>query len=304
MSEEKSHHIYVYSPSGAVRDQASFKRGIRFLERKGCTVEVDASALSRHQRFAGSDEERLAAIVRAAESRADVVLISRGGYGLTRLLPKLPYQLLSQAVERGTRFVGFSDFTALQLGLFAKTGAETWSGPALCEGFGASEPDDIMVDCFFDLLHSHAEGCGWRVPKASPELSISDAVLWGGNLSTVCSLVGTPFFPNVSNGILFFEDVGEHPYRIERQLTQLLHAGILQRQKAVVFGQFTGYQLGSHDRGFKLQTVFNWLGDHSDVPILTNLPFGHVPTKVLLPFGRKVDLTVSGRDAFLIWGDL
>lgn len=128
------------------------------------------------------------------------------------------------------------------------------------------------------------------------------STLWGGNLAVLCSLVGTPFLPQIKGGILFLEDVAEHPYRIERMLTQLLHAGILGAQKAIVLGQFTQYKLGSHDKGFKLATVVNWLRGQVKAPVLTNLPFGHVPTKVLLPVGAQVDLAVEGRDAFLLWG--
>ncbi|MDT8991644.1 LD-carboxypeptidase [Curvibacter sp. APW13] len=296
-------HIYIYSPSGAVRDRAAFRRGVRFLEKQGYRVEVDRDALSRSQRFAGSDQTRLEAVTRAAESGADIALIARGGYGLTRLLPSLPYELLSQAIARGTRFVGFSDFTALQLALFAQTGATTWSGPALCESFGVEEPDDIMVDCFADLVQRRGEGSGWRLPQARSPLMIKDAVLWGGNLATLCALVGTPYMPSIDGGVLFLEDVGEHPYRIERQITQLLHTGILGRQRAIVMGQFTGYQLSYHDRGFKLASVLEWLGTQTSVPVLSNLPFGHVPTKVLLPFGKRVDLVVEGRDALIVWGD-
>jgi muramoyltetrapeptide carboxypeptidase len=118
------------------------------------------------------------------------------------------------------------------------------------------------------------------------------------------SLLGTPHFPDVKGGILFLEDVAEHPYRLERMMTQLLHAGVLARQKAIVLGQFTDYALTSHDRGFKMQTVVNWLRQKIKAPILTNLPYGHVPTKVLLPVGAKTDLSVDGRDALLVWGHL
>jgi muramoyltetrapeptide carboxypeptidase len=119
--------------------------------------------------------------------------------------------------------------------------------------------------------------------------------------------------PHVDGGILFLEDVNEHPFRIERMLTQLLHAGILGKQRAVVLGQFNRYKLAQgHDRGFKLSTVVEWLrsqlssqpftaGQSCAVPVLTGLPFGHVPTKVLLPVGRPVDLVVQGRDALMFW---
>lgn len=316
-------HIYLYSPSSAVRDKAAFRRGVALLKRLGHEVEIDPDALRSHMRFAGDDETRVAAITRAAASGADVALITRGGYGLTRILPTLPYRQIARAVDKGTQFVGLSDFTALQCAVLAKTGTTTWAGPALGEDFGAETPDDIMLACFDDLLDGHGEGSGWRLPvrdlpalarrlparaatptdaEEGPSLHIRKATLWGGNLSVLCSLVGTPWLPAVRNGVLFLEDVNEHPYRIERQLTQLLEAGILGSQKAVLLGSFNRYKPVPHDRGFKLQTVVDWLRSRLKLPVLTGLPFGHVPTKVLLPVGQPVDLLVEGRDALIFWG--
>ena len=310
-----STHIYIYSPSGAVRDKSAFKRGIRRLQKLGYDVEVDPDALSSHMRFAGDDTTRLAAIHRAATSGADIALISRGGYGLTRILGDIQYDTVSSAVAKGTQFVGLSDFTAFQLAVLAKTGDVTWAGPALCEAFGqVEEPDEIMQDCFHDLALGQGEGTGWRqhavrvtkfeqqVPVAPQTWDTSDATIWGGNLTIVSSLLGTPFFPKMENGILFLEDISEHPYRIERALTQLLHAGVLASQKAIVLGQFTEFKLNSHDKGFSLKAVVNWLRSQIKVPVLTNLPFGHVPTKVLLPVGAKAELSVDGRDVMMVWG--
>ncbi|MDP3826936.1 MAG: LD-carboxypeptidase, partial [Polaromonas sp.] len=303
-------HIYIYSPSSAVRDKAAFKRGVRRLTTLGYEVELDETALSSHQRFAGDDDTRLAAIARAAASGADVALISRGGYGLTRLLPHINYKALDKAVSRGTRFVGLSDFTALQNALLAKTGAVSWAGPALGEDFGTEgQPDDIMEACFDDLITGQGEGTGWRLPKiatksgadgawqpgAEGKFGVKSAVLWGGNLAVLCSLVGTPYLPQVKGGILFLEEVHEHPYRLERMLTQLLHAGVLAQQKAIVLGQFTNYKLVPHDKGFKLATVVAWLQRQIKAPVLSGLPFGHVPTKVVLPVGAKVALAVEER---------
>lgn len=317
-------HIYIYSPSGAVRDKAAFKRGVRRLQSLGHEVEVDVDALSSHMRFAGDDTTRLAAIHRAAASCADVALISRGGYGLTRILGDIHYKELAKAIEHGTQFVGISDFTALQLALLTKTGAISWAGPALCEGFGvggkpdtldghghdkAQVPDDIMEDCFNDMVTGQGEGTGWRQNRETdaPQdaiVRVRDAMIWGGNLAILTSLIGTKYFPEIKGGILFLEDVGEHPYRIERMLTQLLHAGVLAKQKAILFGQFTEYKLSTHDKGFKLQSVVQWLRTQTKTPILTNLPYGHVATKVLLPVGAKGELLAEGRDVMLVWGHL
>ena len=302
-------HIYIYSPSGAVRDKAAFKRGVHRLTQLGHQVELDTDALRRFTRFAGDDATRLAAIHRAADSGADVALISRGGYGLTRILPGIAYKAVAKSIERGTHFMGLSDFTAFQTALLAKTGASTWAGPALGEDFGAEQPDDIMEACFHDVLSGQGEGTGWRFSKTTAlnyeskraGVWVKDAVLWGGNLSVLVSLLGTPYFPNVKGGILFLEDIAEHPYRIERMLTQLLHAGVLARQKAIVLGQFTQFKLTPHDSGFKLQTVIDRLRTQVKAPVLTDLPFGHVATKVCLPVGKAVSLVVQERDALLLW---
>lgn len=306
-------HIYVYSPSGAVRDKKAFQRAVKRLEAMGHRVEVDTDALASSTRFAGDDETRLAAISRACQSGADVALISRGGYGISRLLHRIDYEQIATAIASGTRFVGLSDFTALQLALYAKTRAVTWAGPALVGDFGAADGvDDIMQDCFEDLLSGAGEGTGWRLSaekagtvtgaSASADVYIPKATLWGGNLAMLASLVGTPYLPKVKGGVLFIEDVGESPYKVERMLTTLLHAGVLAQQKAVVFGQFSDYQLNAHDKGFKLASVVQWLRTQIEAPVFTNLPFGHVPTKVLLPVGAQVSLSVEGRDALIYWG--
>ena len=297
--------IYLYSPSSAVRDKPAIRRAVARLKALGHEVELDPSVFATHMRFAGDDETRLAAIHRAADSGADVAMITRGGYGLTRLLPAIRYKAVRKAIERGTQFVGLSDFTAFQSALLAKEGAVTWAGPAAGEDFGVEgEPDEIMQACFEDLLAGHGEGTGWRLPaaEAAEKFRTVSGVLWGGNLSILAALCGTPWLPRVRGGILFIEDVHEHPYRVERMLTQLLHAGILGQQKAVVFGQFTNYRAVPHDRGFSLKTVQQWLRSQVKAPVLTGLPFGHVHTKVLLPVGAPVQLAVEGRDAFLVWG--
>lgn len=309
--------IYIYSPSGVVIDKTAYRRGIGFLEKQlECTVIQDPTSLAKHQRFAGNDSERIRAIERAASSGADVCLISRGGYGITRILAELPLESIASSIRKGTSWVGFSDFTAVQLALLSRFSSHevvTWAGPALCEGFGVqinpadseSGPDPIMVDCFQDLLLKQGEGTGWRTSAGSPSYAdVQSATLWGGNLSILCALIGTPYFPSIE-GVLFIEDVGEPPYRIERMLDQLLHCGILQKQKAILLGQFTGYRAAAHDRGYSLRTVIDRLRELlPHVPVVGNLPFGHVPTKVLLPVGADVQLLVEGRKAWLMWGHL
>lgn len=298
-------NIYIYSPSSAVRDKSVIRRGAQRLQALGYQVELDEAVFARHMRFAGDDETRLAAIHRAAASGADVALITRGGYGLTRILPGIKYKAIAKAISGGMHFVGLSDFTAFQNAVLAETGAVTWSGPAVGEDFGVEgEPDDIMQACFEDLVGGQGEGTGWQLPRkeAQDQALELKGELWGGNLAILASLVGTRWMPDIKGGILFLEDVHEHPYRVERMLTQLLYAGVLGRQKAILLGHFTNYKPVPHDKGYRLQTVVDWLRTQVKAPVFTGLPFGHVPTKVALPVGAKVHLAVEGRDAFVLWG--
>jgi len=297
--------IYIFSPSSAVRNKAALRRGIARLKALGHEVELDPSVFATHMRFAGDDATRLAAVGRAAASGADISIITRGGYGLTRLLPDLPYKAVAKAIDRGMKFVGLSDFTAFQNAVLAETGRVTWSGPAVGEDFGVeAEPDDIMQACFEDLATGQGEGTGWQLPTTErvEKAWQHKGVLWGGNLAIVSALAGTPWLPKVKGGILFLEDVHEHPYRIERMLTQLLYAGVLQKQKAILLGHFTNWVPVPHDKGYRLKTVVDWLRTQVKAPVLTGLPFGHVSTKVCLPVGAKVTLAAEGRDAFLLWG--
>lgn len=317
-----SQHIYIYSPSGAVRDKAAFRRGVASLRGMGHEVEIDPNALSSHMRFAGDDDTRVAAVHRAAASGADWAMSTRGGYGLTRILDRIDLKLVARAAKKGTKWLGFSDINALQWALLQKTGMASWAGPMLIDDFGReTEPDEIMLACFDDVCSGRSQGTGWRLPRprrASEKVAssfatsgadvvgdrlIPNATLWGGNLTMLTSLLGSPWFPHIKGGILFLEDVGEHPYRIERMLTQLLHAGVLSKQKAILLGQFTNFQLVPHDKGFGLPFTFAWLKQRVKVPVYEGLPFGHVSRKVMLPIGRKVDLVAQAGEVLLLWED-
>jgi muramoyltetrapeptide carboxypeptidase len=209
-------HIYIFSPSSAVRDKAAFRRGLKRLKAQGHEVEVDEAALDSHMRFAGDDATRIAAITRAAASGADVALISRGGYGLTRILPALPYKQIAKAIDGGMQFVGLSDFTAFNQAVYAKTGRISWQGPALGEDFGPNKNPTTsckpaLTTCCWSRVRAQAGSC--PRPRPSDRVRVKDAPLWGGNLTVLTSLLGTPYFPQVKGGVLFLEDVGEHPYR-------------------------------------------------------------------------------------------
>lgn len=296
--------LTLFSPCGVVPSAPPLRLATKRLRALGFDAQLDESALARHQRFAGTDEARLAAIHRVAQAAPSIAMTTRGGYGLTRLLEGIRWKDLAKAADKGTRWVGYSDFTALQLGMLQHTGTCTWAGPAALDDFSRSEDaggvDEVTRDCFQEAMSGELEAVGFRTEAGFDGLGVRGP-LWGGNLSMVASLLGTPHFPQVKGGVLFLEDVNEHPYRIERTLLQLLQAGVIGRQKAVVLGAFSAWKPSPLDRGYNLKAMVAQLRSQTKVPILTGLPFGHVHPKISLPVGRRVQLVVQGKDALIGW---
>ncbi len=297
--------LTVFAASGVEWRAKALKLARSRLGELGFDVTQDPSVRARHRRFAGDDSARLATLHRIAAAAPSVAMASRGGYGLTRLLDAIDWQAIARSVERGTRWVGHSDLTALQLALLAHSGSTSWHGPMAAEDFGRDEAaggvDDVTRDCFAEAMSGALHAVGWRTESGFDGLQVRGR-LWGGNLAMVVSLLGTPHWPRVAGGVLFVEDVNEHPYRVERALLQLHQAGVLARQKALLLGQFTDWRVSPLDRGYKLATMVAHLRSVCAIPILTGLPFGHVPTKVTLPIGARVDLAVEGRGVWLGWG--
>ena len=292
--------LTLYAPAGVELRAQAVQRARKRLAGLGFDVTVDSSVKLRSQRFAGDDDARLATLLRVAQAAPSVALAARGGYGMTRLLDRLPWKRLADSVAHGTRWVGYSDITALQLGLLAHAGASTWAGPMGTGDFGVEAIDEVTRDCFCEAMSGVLEAVGFRTEPGFDGLQ-ARGTLWGGNLAVLVSMLGTPHFPRVKGGILFAEDVNEHPYRVERHLLQLRQAGVLEAQKAVLLGAFTEWKPSPLDRGYTFKSAVSHLRSACKVPILTGLPFGHVPTKVCLPVGRRVTLLVDGRDALLGW---
>jgi muramoyltetrapeptide carboxypeptidase len=278
----------IVAPAGFATDPSAVDRAEALLARLGHRVRSDATARSRWQRFSAQDDERLAAIARvASDDDTDIALMLRGGYGFTRLVDRIDFAALARAKKR---WMGHSDFTAFQLAALARAGMITYAGPMASYDFGARSPSPFTLANCFGVLDNDE----WTVECAldGPDRRAS-GTLWGGNLAMVAHLVGTPYWPAIDGGILFLEDVGEHPYRIERMLYQLLHAGVLRRQQAVLLGAFTGYELNANDAGYDIGTAFAQLRSRIEAPIYTGLPFGHVPDKLTLPVGGRCELAVT-----------
>ncbi len=296
--------LTLYTPAGVVPRAPPLRLAARRLGALGFQVALDEAALARHQRFGGDDDTRLAALHRVARAAPSIAMATRGGYGITRLLERIDWKLLARSVQAGTRWVGYSDLTALQMGLLAHTGAQSWAGPMALDDFGRSEEDggvdEVTRDCFTEAMGGELEAVGFRTGPGFDGLAVR-GLLWGGNLCMLTTLLGTPHWPEVKGGVLFLEDVNEHPYRVERNLLHLQQAGVLARCKAVVLGAFSAWKPVPLDRGYGMEAVLARLRSVTKVPILTGLPFGHVSPKVSLPVGRRVQLVVEGRNVLIAW---
>ena len=289
----------IVAPAGFATDPPAVERAILRLEALGHRVTCDATAQGRFQRFAAPDDERLAAIARVADDAdTDVALMLRGGYGFTRLLDRIDFAAVKRARKR---WMGHSDFTAFQLAALATAGIVTFAGPMAAYDFGAQTPSAFTFAQCFGVLENDA----WDVecPLDGPAGVNAAGTLWGGNLAMVAHLAGTRCLPDVDGGILFLEDVAEHPYRIERMLYQLLHAGILSRQRAVLLGAFTEYELNANDAGYDLDAAVAHVRERVPVPLYTGLPFGHVPDKLTLPVGGRCELVARDGRATLRFTD-
>ena len=282
---QRSRTIGLVAPSAYLPDPAVIDRAARFFAQQGWRVVAGESVFAREQRFAGPDELRLAELQRfATDPSIDLVLSARGGYGLSRLLDRIDYAAIR---ARKGALVGYSDFTAFNLAFLAHGGV-SFAGPSAGD-FGAQQPDPFTVEHFFGVLgaRTYAVDLALDGPARAVE-----GRLWGGNLAMLASVIGTPFMPRVRDGILFLEDVNEPAYKIERMLLQLLHGGVLQKQRAIVLGDFDPVTPMPNDNGFGLPSVVERMRKTIGVPLYTGLPFGHVPRKLTLPVGGRARLAV------------
>jgi muramoyltetrapeptide carboxypeptidase len=282
--------IGVCAPSGRV-DEATLAAGVKYLEDLGHRVVVPEETLHTWRYFAGTDAERLQGFHALLEDPSvDLVMAARGGYGFTRLLPHIDW---NRVASSGKAFVGFSDFTAFNCAAYACANLMTFHGPLLGVDFGKPEPDNFSEQHFWMALSRRTH----RIEDIASEHGYDprrlDGPLWGGNLSLLAHLVGTPYFPAIDGGLLYVEEIGEEPYAVERMFLQLYHAGVLSRQRAILLGDFTDCEAKNPVRyPYSMPEVIETLRALLPCPILAGLPFGHVPRKVTLPFGAPGTLSI------------
>lgn len=280
------------------------------LQRMACAgFKVNNPAVTDRQylRFAGTDSQRasdLQNIATGAIEAPKLLLGVRGGYGAMRLLPLIDWQTLGRLMqERGTILAGFSDVTAIQCALLAQGNMSSLAAPMLYSEFGKNNPDQVscrqfaqaLTDSKLTINVASTDLTSEKLPTvlANNVTQTVTGTIWGGNLSVVSALAGSPYLPRIKGGIVFLEDVGEQTYRIERMLYDLYLAGVFKDQQAIVFGAITGTGEDSYDARYDISVVIQMLHELTGLPIYNGMRFGHIAQKQSFPLGATCEISAD-----------
>ncbi|AMV27233.1 putative murein peptide carboxypeptidase [Gemmata sp. SH-PL17] len=285
--------IAFVAPAGPADAEKVAKAKERF-EKMGFKVKVPPTLTARKDRYlAGSDEDRAAEFNAAIKDKTVQAVFSvKGGYGLTRILDRIDYTAIR---ENPKIIVGFSDLTALHLAVAKKCRVITFHAPMPQyglyrddEGFGYSS-EVFWRTVRADLYPKGENGYAVALPQNGPKpqrlvAGKAKGRLVGGNLTLVGATMGTPYEIEAEGNILVLEDTGEKAYRIDRVLSQLKLAGLLDKFAGFVLGTFDG----SDEK--ELDTVIREYFGNRKVPVITNFPIGHTPFNATLPHGGLIEI--------------
>lgn len=286
---EKGEALALVAPSSPA-DDLDLDPAVGYLQRMGYGVRLMPSLAWRDRYLAGSDAARGAELNACMTDRQlGGVAAVRGGYGSGRLLDRLDYAGIGLARKL---LLGFSDTTAVQLGLLAVARLVSYSGLMVGRDLGGGEPDRVVEESLAAVLDGRVQVLSGLERLGGGGASVR-GMLVPGCLSLVVSLVGTPWLPLLEGGILLLEDVGEEPYRVDRMLTQLRHSGVLAGVGAVVFGEFVNC-VAKDGRDGSVRQVLESFAGSVDCPVYAGAAYGHGPSRVILPVGG-IALLDAGR---------
>lgn len=279
----------IVAPAGPF-DEEAFRRGVDWLRHR-YEVVFGEEIFHRTGYFAGSDGRRLAELRAAIEDPSiDAILCARGGYGATRILPGLDLEAIREANKL---VVGFSDITALHA-LWSRAGVCSVHAPMVAALGSASEP---IRERWIAAIEDPGASRRWKLRRIAGGDSPAEGILFGGNLAVLGALNGTPYAPPLDGVVLFLEDVGERPYRIDRMLTTLAQSGWFERVAGVVLGSFTEGEPG--DDGVTVEEVFDRHFADAPFPVLAGLSAGHIAENEPLVFGVRARIAGSTLEAGL-----
>jgi len=285
---ESGARVALVAPAGPLQKPEELPRAQENARAFGWEPIVAPHATERTGYLAGHDRDRLNDINGALrDPSVDAIWCLRGGYGMIRILAGIDYDALSRSPKA---IIGYSDITALHAAVQRKCRLITYHGPT------AREPlTDFSRDSFERAIVRQTDPCGTAPNARAITHGTADGRLVGGNLAVRASLCGTPFMPDLSDGILILEDINEPVYRIDRMLQQLKLSGVLNACKAIVFGECVKCpdDAGGGGRGF--DTVLGEIAHALGVPCLAGIPVGHIDAQWTLPLGAMATIETKTR---------
>ncbi|HEU4401114.1 MAG TPA: LD-carboxypeptidase [Candidatus Polarisedimenticolia bacterium] len=283
--------IGVVAPAGPVRE-ADLDGGLACLERRGYRVSPGTHLRSRQAYLAGGDDERAADLNRLlADPEIRAIWFARGGYGAPRIIDRIDFRPLKRHPKA---LIGYSDLTVVHAAAYRRLGIATFHGPMVSElGHRAAYDEGSL----WRALEGDGRSFAHEIPAASiVREGAGEGPLVGGCLSLLVSLVGTSYEPPLRGAILFWEEVGEEPYRIDRMLAHLRLAGRLKGLRGMVVGRLVNCQPKDPANDLPLAEILAAHLRGTDFPVVVDFPAGHCPGKITLPLGRRVRLdSAAGR---------
>lgn len=292
----KGDTIGIISPASADNEK-SMKENISYVKNLGFNIKTGMNIYKRYGYLAGSDKERAQDLMEMFEDKdVDMILCYRGGYGSMRILKYLDFDIIKNNPKI---FAGFSDITVLLNSIYQKCNIVTFHSPMVSSNL----KDETTLNGIFSVLQNGFEPFEISIPKQyNFEVEIpkyTKGILIGGNLSLICSTIGTPYEIDTDNKILFIEDVNEEPYKIDRMLTQLELCGKLEKCAGFILGQFQGCTLPNYERSLTLKQIFEEKIYSLNKPCISKFPAGHGYPRFTLPIGAEVTMDLNSGKLFV-----
>ncbi|WP_339879257.1 LD-carboxypeptidase [uncultured Algoriphagus sp.] len=290
---KKGDTVGLISPSAATADRMQFTFAKEALEALGFEVKLGKSLMNRYGHLAGTDAERAGDLNEMfADKDVKAIVSIRGGSGAARILPLIDYKSISKNPKP---LLGYSDITALHCAIHAQTGLITFHGP-----MGSGSWNSFNVEQFEKVFFNQEKITYQNIHPESDDLVIktnriqtlkggkAEGKILGGNLTVLTAISGSPYYPDFKNAILFIEDVGEDPYRMDRMMSTLKLNGTLDQIKGFVFGQCSECEPGG---GYGSLTLDQVLDDYIlplNIPAYSGAMIGHISKQFIIPVGGKV----------------
>ncbi len=264
--------------------------GVKYLQNRTYNIRAGENLNKEYGYFAGREEERLDDLHDMfTDTEVRLIICTRGGWGGLRMIDRIGYNLIA---ENPKPLVGYSDITTLQLAIYRMTGVPSFSGPMVGVEMGKGIDPFTEKHFWGQILNENLEySFNWGTTKTLELRSgRTDGILLGGCLSMVCSMLGTPFCPDFTDSILFIEDVGEKPYKIDRYLAQLRQAGVFNKIRGLILGDFLDCNADEGETSFSVDEIIREYFSQVKFPVIYHFPYGHGDVKFSMPIGVHAQL--------------